>query len=1502
MLELRNHHLTIVAKLVGTNLDSSAVCEGHAVHVLGAQVLLLASDDLIAVTDEVVITLELDQLVANLLHIVDVQVVIDNAVLHVGNDHLTVVAKLVGTDLDGSAICKGHTIHVLGAQVLPLASDDLIAVADEVEVALKLHQLVANLLHVVDVQVVIDHTILDLGNNHLTLVVELVVANANGSAVRKGHAGHETLAEIYLAALSDLVAVADKVEIAIILDQLVSRQSLTVLIEIVIIRAVQQSSDTVGTAVVVEDLRSRTCEGVTVEYNTGLHIAGAAEEVGVAVDLIGTAGCSLGRGVLIVTGAVPVAGSLLSGYPYALGHAAVLKDERDALVGDLLTVKTCIGGHIKVIPIIVNTDPTAGQASGNGVVRQSVNNHQAGTGVCMTAVTDKLSVFSISYVGVTGSGNGGAPLNHGVADLAVGSAGVAGLSAGRSLILDLDGGMNVGRAVLQEVDLIHVRHAGVHLGIHVELLVGEGGGGAVHVGDETHVNVHLQILCPECIGGPVGLGGVAGNQDVGIEVQHTDGQLSQNGGAGQVVVACAGDGDGGGVGLLENGVLGGEAVSQVHMIQLPVVDVVEVDHGGNGINGLDVGGLQVHPVDRAEVDAIQGRIGGNHVDGRGADTRLHLDDADDNRLVARLVADLELDAVVTVGHHVTVGGHDAVSVGASHLNAVDVDLSGGGIQTGCVVQGNLVLVGVQTDGLVSHGGREVQDVAGGGHYVTLDQSGGLVQIDLVKDGVLSVVHGVGVVNGEVIQVVGVVTVDGAVGCPQHIVDGLVEYDSQEELTLLTGHTVAGILVVLGSGLQSDLGEGGDVHGQVMPAGFVDVVVDVLGFHHTDDVLGVEYAVAVGVGHVVTLYPALDVVLGYVEPEADRTGVLQNDGITVHAQTDPGVLLGVGVCGGQTVGLQAHGILAVVNLTVGAVGQGQIQIVIPVSRVLTVVDDVPDVNVRLAALEVPQNLGALTQVQLNRGRGVGAHIQGHGHGTGQVSGGEGLIHGGKAQPVEGTESLIGGGEGHVAVTQTDLEVDTVNVGSRLHGDLDGLAEGHGDHGLLKVQRVGGSDGDGLFTHDLAVVDHLSRHGTLGAVGGKDTVLDGAHALLLDSPLNVVGNIHLGTDSVRTERVEGNGCAGGVIVVIRGDGCLREHTVSGSGGDHEERIRRRSFTTVGQGTVDLQILTGTLRAEGGRATAVAVGGNDTAHLDHVIGHLIVGEAGGVGCLLTVGHSDHESTVGLDAHEGSGGDARTVRRAVFRILVHGVTVCVGLDQEAEQHGNGLLLPAGQGIGSLTDPDLGHIVGASLACEGMVVVVDDDDGLNAAAVRAFNVLAVRIHLAVQNGVAERLTDQLGVLIIVCGGVPAQGGVGSDDHVAVAQLLCFQSLGGGGLDTVVAFLRPHTLGAGDDLDKGVIDIHYSGVKHLSSRTFVVVQDDFGLLNTGGEIPALLGNDVVVRTSTVAVVVNACKCVHRDHADQHDDRESHCQNFGHLTDFHSFFLLFINFCFWIASIYKQPLG
>ena len=317
----------------------------------------------------------------------------------------------------------------------------------------------------------------------------------------------------------------------------------------------------------------------------------------------------------------------------------------------------------------------------------------------------------------------------------------------------------MGSAVCAEVCLIHVRHAGVHFGIHMEFFVGEGAGSSVIMGDKTHIHIHLHILCPERIGCPVGLCSIAGRLDIGIKIQDTNRQLSQNGSAGLDIVVGTGDRDGCRVGFLSDRVRCSEAFCQLHMIKLPVVYIVQVDHGGNGLDGLKLGCLQVQPVDGTKRNSVKSGICRNKFQGRSGTSGLNLNNTNNNRLVACVIADFKLNTVIAVCHGDAVDRNHTAREGGRNFNTVNVCLCGGSIQTGYIINSIWFLICVKQEIFICNCYRKVKNIACSYNNITLNKRSDAIKINLVKDRIFSVVNSFGIVYGKVIQIVCILTVD-----------------------------------------------------------------------------------------------------------------------------------------------------------------------------------------------------------------------------------------------------------------------------------------------------------------------------------------------------------------------------------------------------------------------------------------------------------------------------------------------------------------------------------------------------------------------------------------------------------------------------------------------------------------------------------------------------------------------------------------------------------------------
>ena len=580
---------------------------------------------------------------------------------------------------------------------------------------------------------------------------------------------------------------------------------------------------------------------------------------------------------------------------------------------------------------------------------------------------------------------------------------------------------------------------------------------------------------------------------------------------------------------------------------------------------------------------------------------------------------------------------------------------------------------------------------------------------------------------------------------------------------------------------------------------------------------------------------MDVLVRNIEPEADTLCILQGQSLAVRTKTEPGVLDGVAVLGVQRIGFQAHGIVAVMNLSVLPVSQRKRKIRLPVCSVLSVVDDIPHVYIRLSALKVIEHHGTFAQLELNRCSRIRAHVQGCRHITGQVGGCAFFVHCREAQTVKCAKRGVGGGEGDVVRAETDL-VDAV-IDRRLDRNYSSLSERNRHYRLREGNLSGSGNGDRTFTDNRAVVGKLRRHSAFCSVGNKDAVVDRAHAVFLDRPDSILGNVNLGADCVSAKGGELHGAAGSIVVIIRVDGRTGKDAVSGGSGDDKDGVGSGSFAAVGKRAVDLQLLAGTLRHERGGTAAVTVCSVNAAHLDHVVSHLIHTEAFGIRSLLTVGDGHHDRAIRFDTDEGSCSLAGGMHSGGLGELIHGDAVCIGLDQPLPDT-NRVLLPTGQGVGLRTHQNLRHISRSGFAGYRMIVIVDNQNGV-ALYKRRF-ALAVLIVVAIQDVVVQRLANVVRMGFVIHSGVPAQHGIGRSNNVAIAVFLRPECLGRGRFSAIVAVGRNHALIAGNDLRVRIVHVNRDSVENLALGSFRVVHDDFCFINAGSQIPVALGNELVI--------------------------------------------------------------
>ena len=575
---------------------------------------------------------------------------------------------------------------------------------------------------------------------------------------------------------------------------------------------------TLGSTVLIEYIPSVVVTSVVIvdPAGTGCHVTVLIHAVIGTVDLVpghqtGTA--LVVRGTVVVSaacgGLMPLTGNQLAVSLEFVGHIAVI------VGGD-----RSVGSGVEVVPVILDLDPATNQLTGNSIVSLFANNHQAGGVGFLAAGADQLAVNCL--VSMAGGGNNGTPVNDGITDIAVGSSDVASLGAGGCLVFHSLGRMLVPAACLVTVctDIVKLGHGGEFHGTKGNLIaIGFGQQALLHIGLHSHQAMG-QIISIVFIGG----------------MPHTDRQLSNHSFAGGKNITSTGNDDGSIIGLAVNGVGGGEALGQHHMIQLPIAVQIQIDHHLQGLNLFNGGCCQVHPVQGLGRQVGQLCIHRSIHDGILCIAVL----VNHNGLfhisgVTILVSSLNAEHMGAVCQGNIAGGDKTICcAGGAELHAVHIHSNAGSIQTGCGTVGSIV----------SDAGGNRHSSLGDGLTGHLNAHVGAVvsQQNLADDGRMIVIHCGGVVNGDIIQIVDDIRIVVGVLCGFVIRRAFVVIAAVQTNLIQPSHIAA---------------NGIDRNGEILPAGAINKLMAHLDGNCTANIP----FCAVGT-------------LGDVHPEADRNRISQ----------------------------------------------------------------------------------------------------------------------------------------------------------------------------------------------------------------------------------------------------------------------------------------------------------------------------------------------------------------------------------------------------------------------------------------------------------------------------------------------------------------------------------------------------------------------------------------------------------------------------------------------------
>ena len=363
-------------------------------------------------------------------------------------------------------------------------------------------------------------------------------------------------------------------------------------------------------------------------------------------------------------------------------------------VGDYAVLVECVGvvGRQKTVGHI-RTDAADGVFDGLQrtvdivVVPRVILYHADEKGFAILVVTDLAVLIPRQTLldgRLTRGGQDGAEIHDGVADLTVGTAGVAVLGCGRLLILQCDGNRNIGGALsivpmcLHTVivtaipigvpcfvtDVVRARGAyggsgvSAQLGIHLHGGACEGSGGAIGKEHGAAIGLHADIHGQDIVGALVigihpDLTGVVSLGRDGFQLPGTNGDGDQGGLARQIRLTDPLNGQRSNILVSHKGIGGGKAAGHDHMVQMPRADAVQIQRHGDGIHPLNSSRDHVHVVERAQQNAVSGRIVSYDLH-RGVIGRIDGDLTDNRREISRLVANGESHKVAAVCQRHTV--------------------------------------------------------------------------------------------------------------------------------------------------------------------------------------------------------------------------------------------------------------------------------------------------------------------------------------------------------------------------------------------------------------------------------------------------------------------------------------------------------------------------------------------------------------------------------------------------------------------------------------------------------------------------------------------------------------------------------------------------------------------------------------------------------------------------------------------------------------------------------
>ena len=1212
------------------------------------------------------------------------------------------------------------------------------------------------------------------------------------------------------------MTVIDKVIVSFfVLNQLICFLTNTICIEIIVINASVKSCNTIFSAVIIINHISRSfiiyCKPINY---SGLHITRAVKEISFAIDFKRFAGIYIRSLVFVEIRTIPITGTFFSFFPNAFGYTAFFKYIFDMAVCNSFSVKAGISGLVEIVPIITMLNPAVYKATRSIVIYFSVYFSKSRFGKSLAAITNKF-VFN-NFIAVTACFGFLTPINYGIANFAVSSAGVTGFGAGSCFIFKSNGGMYV--CSTSFCFECRITESSLKFSIYAEFFVGECAENtrfiSVNIGNFTHINVYFKVIRPEAISIPICFCCISFNLDVGIKIDYTNRKGCKGCFAGLAVVSSTGDSNGCSIIFFINGVLCSKSCCKVHMIKFPMVAIVKVDNGFNRFDSFDIGCIYVHPIYGTAVKAVKRGICGNDFNSGSINRGINIDKSDNNGFVAHVISNFKFNAMYAVCNCSIGNGHSSVCKSYINFNTVDICFCRRSIKTGCVGFGSIFCNFCRNSNKIAFSGCS---------YIFFKSDGEIIscKFNTTENGSFSVVNRIGEVCGNVVNINSLETVDSSVSLPKIVGVSVREHKFDEtEVVRIVFACVISDKVLAVDARNKDFGISAYINREIFPARFIHCIINLRLINNGYGVLFIIGSVTIGIIPIKNTDPAVFIFIRDICPETDGFCVFYNN--TFIKEEVALRITAIGNIGSRNgVHFNSHGAFAVMYF---AISGGCIAEFLMEAFVIAVnVCNIPLFDI-CSFFKIKEYFRTFTEAESCLCNKIGS-CESCGYGTGKICRCFLFRNGSEGKAFKSTESFIGGSESYAFGVNNNVMESAIDGCNKTDSYF--FIKRNSHDFLCKFKGFGFYDFNRIFTNNITVINELCGCSTNGTIRFENAVFNSTHGRICKLPGCLCRNFCRSTNKVSTNCSKFNGTAGCIVVVIRRNSCTNELTGCRSSGDYKDTVGGRSFCTVGRHAVNFKFFTGALGKECGRTAAVAVYCNNATERKHEFSHLIVGKTCRIGGLTSVVHYHYKSTVFFDTNERTGCTVCCV--VIFAILVFTVFY-----KETKVCRNNLFFPTGNFGRSGTDLNFGHIRRSCFTI--FFIKVNDYASLCTRSLTQ----AIHINFTVKNHVTKRFTNEFRMLHIVCGVIPTERKVHCRNNVAVTVSLCISSLLGHDLYAVIAGRRDHTFVAGDYFGVFIAEVNFNNVSNLAMAAGSIVEDDFRFYDTRSKLIVIFCDNFVI--------------------------------------------------------------